>query len=182
MYKAENLITNLKCARVNKLIIYLIMRKKKAPIYKLSCSRAPKTLQICNYKHVRKTRVLFSLFNTGVDLRFRNNFANSGSCSKSFRTCRIYNCLSKQTFSVIYFVTNQSMPSMCTSLQWMVSCNSLCIVTGDQTAKVKCLYSIYNYLHLMLILICSHELLLEKSLYLTRLKDKVVYKTCSLNC
>ena len=56
--------------------------QEKAPIYRLSRSKAPKTQQICHYRHTSKTSELFFLFNTGVDFSLRNNFANSGSSAK----------------------------------------------------------------------------------------------------
>ena len=53
--------------------------EEKAPIYRLSRSKAPKTQQICHYRHTRKTGELFLLFNTGVDFSLRNNIASAGS-------------------------------------------------------------------------------------------------------
>ena len=52
--------------------------QEKAPIY----GKAPKTQQICHYRHARKTRKPFLLFNTGVKFNSRNNVANSGSFAK----------------------------------------------------------------------------------------------------
>ena len=49
-----NSAESLKRACVIKSIIYIIMRKKE-PIYKSFCSRAPKTQQICHYRHAKKT-------------------------------------------------------------------------------------------------------------------------------
>ena len=66
---------------------------EKAPICKLFSNKAPKTQQICHYKHTRKTSELFLLFNTGVDFSLRNNFANSGSCAKVSVPVHIYNSL-----------------------------------------------------------------------------------------
>ena len=43
--------------------------------------------------HVRKTRELFSSFNTGVNFSLRNNFANSGSFAKVSIPVHIYNSL-----------------------------------------------------------------------------------------
>ena len=57
------------------------MHKENAPIYKLSCSKAPKTQQIFYYRHETKTRGYFLLYNTGIDFRFCNNFANVSSFS-----------------------------------------------------------------------------------------------------
>ena len=57
--------------------------EKNASIYKLSRSKAPKTQQFCHYRHVRNTSGLFLLYNTGVDFRFRNNFANLSSFAKA---------------------------------------------------------------------------------------------------
>ena len=48
----------------------------------MSLSKAPKTQQICHYKHARKTSELFLLFNTGVNFSSRNSFANLGSFAK----------------------------------------------------------------------------------------------------
>ena len=50
--------------------------------YKLSRSKAPKTQQICYYKHTRKTSELFLSYDTGVGFNSRNNFANLGSLAK----------------------------------------------------------------------------------------------------
>ena len=66
---------------------------KKAPVYRLSRSKAPKTQQICHYRHMRKTGELLLLFNTGVDFNRRNNFANAGSFAKVSVLVHIYNSL-----------------------------------------------------------------------------------------
>ena len=50
--------------------------QKKAPIYKLSRRKAPKTQQICYYRHARKTSGLFLLYDTGFSFNSCNNFAN----------------------------------------------------------------------------------------------------------
>ena len=55
-------------------------------VYRLSRSKAPKTQQICHYRHTRKTSELFLLFNTGVDFSLHNNFSNSGSFAKDQNT------------------------------------------------------------------------------------------------
>ena len=55
--------------------------------------KAPKTQQICHYRHTRKTSELFLLFNTGADFSLRNNFANLGSCAKVSVPVYIYNSL-----------------------------------------------------------------------------------------
>ena len=68
---------------------------EKAPIYRLSRDKAPKTQQICHYRHARKTRELFLLFNTGADFSLHNNFANSGSFAKVSVPVHIYNSLTK---------------------------------------------------------------------------------------
>ena len=59
----------------------------------LSRSKAPKTQQICHYRHARKTSELFLLFNAGVDLSLCNNFANSGSFTKVSVPVHNYNSL-----------------------------------------------------------------------------------------
>ena len=56
--------------------------KKKAPIHKLSRSKAPKTQQIYHYRHTRKISGPFSLYGTGFDFSSRNNFAMLGSFAK----------------------------------------------------------------------------------------------------
>ena len=66
---------------------------EKAPIYRLSRSKAPKTQQICHYRHTRKTSELFLSFNTGVYFSLRNNLANSGSFAKVSVPVHIYNSL-----------------------------------------------------------------------------------------
>ena len=65
--------------------------EEKAPVYRLSRSKAPKTQQICHYRHTRKTGELFLFVNTGVDFSLRNNFANSGSFAKVFIPVHIFN-------------------------------------------------------------------------------------------
>ena len=55
--------------------------------------QAPKTQQICHYRHTRKTSELFLLFNAGVDFNLRNNLANSGSFAKVSIPVRNYNSL-----------------------------------------------------------------------------------------
>ena len=48
----------------------------------LSRSKAPKTQQICHYRHATKTNGLFLLHSAGVNFSDRNNFANLGSFAK----------------------------------------------------------------------------------------------------
>ena len=60
---------------------------EKAPVYRLSRSKAPKTQKICPYRHTRQTGELFLLFNKGVNFSLRNNFANFRFFCKSFRSC-----------------------------------------------------------------------------------------------
>ena len=72
--------------------------QEKAPIYRLSRSKAPKTHQICHYRHTRETSELFLFFNTGVDFSLCNNFVNSGSFAKVSVPVHIYNSLTKQPF------------------------------------------------------------------------------------
>ena len=63
--------------------LYIIMHTHKAPIYKISRSKAPKTQQICCYRHARKINGPFSLHDTGVYFGLRNNFANLRSFAKT---------------------------------------------------------------------------------------------------
>ena len=56
--------------------------QEKAPIYKLTHSKAPKTQQICPYWHAGKTSEPFFLYDMGVDFSYRNIFANLGSFAK----------------------------------------------------------------------------------------------------
>ena len=65
----------------------------KAPVYRLSRSKALKTQQICHYRHTRQTSELFFLFNAGVDFSLRNNFANAGSFAKVSAPVHFYNSL-----------------------------------------------------------------------------------------
>ena len=76
--------------------------EEKAPVYRLSRSKAPKTQQICHYRHTRKPGELLLLFDMGVDFSLRNNFANSGSFAKVSVPVHIYNSLSaiKNPFSL----------------------------------------------------------------------------------
>ena len=75
---------------------------------RLSRSKAPKTQQICHYRHTRKTGELFLLFNTSVDFSLRNNFANSGSFAKVSVPVHIYNSLSSQTVVVLITMCHNS--------------------------------------------------------------------------
>ena len=59
----------------------------------LSRSKAPKTQQICHYRHMRKTSELLLLFNAGANFSLRNNFASSGSIAKVSVPVYIYNSL-----------------------------------------------------------------------------------------
>ena len=72
---------------------YISLWWEKAPVYRLSRSKAPKTQRNCHYRYTRKTSELFSLFNTGVDFSLRNNFANSGSFAKVSVPVYNYNSL-----------------------------------------------------------------------------------------
>ena len=71
----------LSVARFIELIIYIIMCKDKAPMYKSSRSKAPKTanllLQTCE-----KNQWLFWLRSIGVGFSSRNNFFNLDSFAK----------------------------------------------------------------------------------------------------
>ena len=73
--------------------LYIIMHKEKAPIYKLSRSKAPKTQQIRHYRHARKTSGPFFLHNAGVYFSFRNNFSNLSSFVKVSVPVHNYNSL-----------------------------------------------------------------------------------------
>ena len=83
-HRRGNSAANLKRARAIMSIIYLIMHKEKAPIYKSSRSKAAKTQQICHYRHVRKTCCLFMLHDTDAGVSSYGNFANLGSFAKVF--------------------------------------------------------------------------------------------------
>ena len=58
-------------------------------------NKAPKTQQICHYKHTKKTSEHFLFFNAGIDFRLRYNFANIGSFAKVSVRVYIYNSLVK---------------------------------------------------------------------------------------
>ena len=81
-HRHGNSVASLKRAHANKSIIYLIMLNEKAPVYKLSHRKAPKTQQICPYRHARKTSGPFLSYYTGIDFSSRNNLANLGSFAK----------------------------------------------------------------------------------------------------
>ena len=70
---------------------------EKAPVYRLSRSKTPKSQQISHYRHARKTGEHF-LFNTGVNFSLRNNFANSDSFAKVSVAVHIYNSLIKLVY------------------------------------------------------------------------------------
>ena len=111
--------------------------QEKAPIYRLSRSKAPKTQQIFHYKHRSKTSELFLLFNTGVDFSLRNNFANSGSFAKVSVPVHNYNSLFKCP-SYVGVVTLYYSPVEChnsiwvhrliVSPQWSTRCNTRLIL------------------------------------------------------
>ena len=52
--------------------------------------KTPKTLEICHYKHTKKTSELFFIVQHG---HLRNNFANSDSFAKIFVFVHNYNSL-----------------------------------------------------------------------------------------
>ena len=56
------------------------MCKEKAPIYKLSRSKAHKIQQICHYRHTRKTSGF--LHDTDINFSSRNNFSDLGPFAK----------------------------------------------------------------------------------------------------
>ena len=58
------------------------MRKEKAPMCKLSRSKANKTQQICYYRPARETSGPFLLYDASVNFSSRNNFANLGCLAK----------------------------------------------------------------------------------------------------
>ena len=60
------------------------MRKGKAPIYKLSHSKAPKTQQNCQYRHTTKNQWIILLYDTGVGFISRNYFAYLVSFAQVF--------------------------------------------------------------------------------------------------
>ena len=76
-HRHGNSVACFNCTHFNKSIIYVIMRKEKAPIFAVSRSRTLKTQRIHHYKHARKTRVLFLLYDTDVDFSSRNNYVES---------------------------------------------------------------------------------------------------------
>ena len=78
---------------------------EKAPVNRLSHSKAPKSHQICHYRHTTQTSELFLLLNKGVDFSLRNNFANSGSFAKVSVPVYIYNSLigTRPYNGVVYF-------------------------------------------------------------------------------
>ena len=57
------------------------MHKQKAPIYKLSCSIAPKNGKF-RVADIRETQWSFLWYHTGVDFSSRNKFANVGFFAK----------------------------------------------------------------------------------------------------
>ena len=79
------------------LYIYVTTHKRKAPIYKLSRSKAPKTQQVANHKPNRKT-VDFLWYHTGVYSSSRNNLANLGSSPKVSAPVNSINFWKKTTF------------------------------------------------------------------------------------
>ena len=80
---------NLGYARGNKSIIFFNGLCRIIEIYTYLCEeKAPKTHQICGYKHTRETSGPFSLYDTGVDFSPHNNFENIRFLCKSFRSCK----------------------------------------------------------------------------------------------
>ena len=76
--------------------IYLCGRKKH-PFKGYPAVQHSKKQQICHYRHTKKTRELFLLFNAGVKFSLRNNFANSGFFAKVSVPVHIYNSLADHT-------------------------------------------------------------------------------------
>ena len=73
----------------------------KAPIYKLSRSKAPKTQQVCHYNHARKNSGFF-LF---VDFSSRKNFASLGSFAKVFFPVQSkIPCFASLSFALLSFL------------------------------------------------------------------------------
>ena len=70
----------------------MVGKSVRLQVYRLT-GKAPKTQQICHYRHARKTGELLLLFKTGVYFSLRNNFANSGSFAKVSVPVHIYNSL-----------------------------------------------------------------------------------------
>ena len=56
---------------------------EKAPIYRLSRRKAPKTQQNCHYRHAIKTNRPFLSRGNGVEFISSNNFATLGSFAKA---------------------------------------------------------------------------------------------------
>ena len=92
----------------------------KSAIFGLSHSKAPKTQQICHYRHTRKTSELFLLFNTGADFSLCNNFANSGFCAKVSVPIHIYNSLARLNILPELSSCNQSQ-----NVSLNLGCNAL---------------------------------------------------------
>ena len=86
--------------------------EEKAPVYRLSRSKAPKTQQICHYRHTRKTGEIFLFVNTGIDFSLRNYFANTGSFAKVSIPVHIYKfpCLhAKPPWSCLFTAENRQL-------------------------------------------------------------------------
>ena len=88
-----NFCRSLHFARGNKSMVYVQMIyvsnwnvhlcQEKSPIYKLSCGKAPNTLQACHYRHATKAfSGLCILYDISIDFSSCNSFANLGFFSK----------------------------------------------------------------------------------------------------
>ena len=73
-HRHGNSVVGFECARLNRSII--IMQKEKAPIYKLSRSKAPKHSKFAITDMQEKPVDYFFVSDTGVEFSSSNNFAN----------------------------------------------------------------------------------------------------------
>ena len=87
--------------------------QKKAPIYKLPRSKAPKTQQICHHRHARLFLEHFYGMTWASTLALENNFANLGSFAKvsvpvrSIIPCYNLNSTNKSCRMLFYRVLTQ---------------------------------------------------------------------------
>ena len=100
-HRHGNSVTILQCARINKSIIYVC--KQKAPIYKLSLSKAPKPSKF-RVTDIQENQWTFLWYRKGVDLSSRNNFANQAPLKKFLYLYHLlFIGLTSNSFNIKYY-------------------------------------------------------------------------------
>ena len=86
-YRHGNSVASLQYTRVNKSIIFITMRKRKAPINMLSCSKVSKAQQVAGYKHFEKQEDLLERVLTLARSHPHNHLAKVSVSVKTIIPC-----------------------------------------------------------------------------------------------